>query len=220
MRIFNRDGSEGKMCGNGIRCVGRYLYDSGRVRKTQMRIETKSGIKQLQLEVFNGQVMSVTVDMGAAVLEPEQIPVSLSGSSVISRRVIVGGKEQEITCVSMGNPHCVIFRNDVEEMDLAAEGRKVEDDPLFPERVNTEYVQVIDAHTLRMRVWERGSGETWACGTGACAAAVAAVLNGFCPKNEEITVRLTGGDLRIRYTDETVYMTGDAVTVFTGEVMI
>ncbi len=220
MRIFNRDGSEGKMCGNGIRCVGRYLYDSGRVRKTQMRIETKSGIKQLQLEVFNGQVMSVTVDMGAAVLAPEQIPVSLSGPSVISRRVMVGGKEQEITCVSMGNPHCVIFRNDVEEMDLAAEGRKVEADPLFPERVNTEYVQVIDAHTLRMRVWERGSGETWACGTGACAAAVAAVLNGFCPKNEEITVRLTGGDLRIRYTDETVYMTGDAVTVFTGEVMI
>ena len=164
--------------------------------------------------------MSVTVDMGAAVLAPEQIPVSLSGSSVISRRVMVGGKEQEITCVSMGNPHCVIFRNDVEEMDLAAEGRKVEADPLFPERVNTEYVQVIDAHTLRMRVWERGSGETWACGTGACAAAVAAVLNGFCPKNEEITVRLTGGDLRIRYTDETVYMTGDAVTVFTGEVMI
>ena len=220
MRIFNKDGSEGRMCGNGIRCVGKYLYDSGRVKKTELTVETKSGIKRLSLEVFDGQVLSVTVDMGPAVLAPEQIPVRLEGPQVVDRAVLVGGREQRITCVSMGNPHCVIFETDVEGLALEERGACVETDPLFPESVNTEFVQVLDAHTLRMRVWERGSGETWACGTGACAAAVAAVLNGYCAKNEEITVHLRGGDLKIRYTDETVYMTGAAVTVFTGEVAI
>ena len=220
MRIFNRDGSEGKMCGNGIRCVGKYLYDSGRVPKTKMQIETKSGIKELSLEVFEGNVLSVTVDMGAAILTPEKVPVKLAGEKIVAQRVTVGGREEIITCVSMGNPHCVIFKEQVEKMDLERWGAPVEHDPLFPEGVNTEFVEVLGSHALRMRVWERGSGETWACGTGACAAAVAAVENGFCPKNEEITVHLTGGDLRIRYTDETVYMTGEAITVFTGEVAI
>ena len=158
--------------------------------------------------------------MGPAVLAPEQIPVRLEGPQVLDRPALVGGREQRITCVSMGNPHCVIFETDVEGLALEERGACVETDPLFPESVNTEFVQVLDAHTLRMRVWERGSGETWACGTGACAAAVAAVLNGYCAKNEEITVHLRGGDLKIRYTDETVYMTGAAVTVFTGEVAI
>ncbi len=220
MRIFNKDGSEGRMCGNGIRCVGKYLYDSGRVSKTKLAVETKSGIKKLSLEVIDGQVLSVTVDMGPAILAPEKIPVQLEGSCVVDRPVLVGGHEQRITCVSMGNPHCVIFETDVEDLDLKKRGACVETDSLFPESVNTEFVQVLDPHTLLMRVWERGSGETWACGTGACAAAVAAVLNGYCAKNEEITVRLRGGELKIRYTDETVYMTGAAVTVFTGEVMI
>ena len=208
------------MCGNGIRCVGKYLYDSGRVSKTKLAVETKSGIKKLSLEVIDGQVLSVTVDMGPAILAPEKIPVQLEGSCVVDRPVLVGGHEQRITCVSMGNPHCVIFETDVEDLDLKKRGACVETDSLFPESVNTEFVQVLDPHTLLMRVWERGSGETWACGTGACAAAVAAVLNGYCAKNEEITVRLRGGELKIRYTDETVYMTGAAVTVFTGEVMI
>ena len=208
------------MCGNGIRCVGKYLYDSGRVPKTKMRIETKSGIKELSLEVFEGAVISVTVDMGAAILTPKRVPVKLPGEKIVAQRMMVGGREQIITCVSMGNPHCVIFEEQVEKMDLAQRGIPVEHDPLFPEGVNTEFVEVLGSHTLRMRVWERGSGETWACGTGACAAAVAAVENGFCPKNEEITVHLTGGDLRIRYTDETVYMTGEAITVFTGEVEV
>ena len=218
MRIFNQDGSEGKMCGNGIRCVGKYLYDSGRVRKKTIRVETLSGIKTLTLTLRGDQVDQVTVDMGQAQFTPAALPAALDGDEIICRTVDIGGRAEQITCVSMGNPHCVIFRSDVDDLDIAQEGRRFEHSPLFPERVNTEFVQVLDSRTLQMRVWERGSGETLACGTGACASAVAAVRNGFCEKGEEITVRLLGGELKIRYTDETVLLTGEARTVFTGEI--
>ena len=218
MRIFNLDGSEGKMCGNGIRCVGKYLYDSGRVKRETMTVETLSGIKTLRLAIRDGKTKAVTVDMGAAQLSSASIPVKLDGERVVQQPVTVADREWKITCVSMGNPHAVIFIDHVDTFPLEQIGPQFETNPLFPEGVNTEFVQVIDRHTLKMRVWERGSGETLACGTGACATAVAAVLNGFCDKDEDITVKLRGGDLVIRYTDETVWMTGGAETVFTGEV--
>jgi carbamoyl-phosphate synthase large subunit len=208
------------MCGNAIRCVAKYLYDNGMVQKDEMTIETLSGIKSLKLYFQNGKVNSATVDMGPAVLEPSKIPVNLSGDSVISRPVKIAGKEYNITCVSMGNPHCVVFMDHLDNLDIERIGPLFEYDPLFPERVNTEFITVVNKTTLKMRVWERGSGETWACGTGACAAAVAAVLNGYCPMNEEITVRLKGGNLSIRYTGDTVYMTGNAVKVFEGIVEV
>ena len=208
------------MCGNGIRCVGKYLYDSGRVKKKILKVDTLSGIKTLELAVRNDKVYEVTVDMGKAEFLPDQVPVCLDGEEVVDRAVEIGGKTERITCVSMGNPHCVVFRDDLENMDIAKEGKAFEFNPLFPERVNTEFVRILDNHTVQMRVWERGSGETMACGTGACASAVAAVKNGYCEKGEEITVKLLGGDLRIRYTDETVFMTGKAETVFSGEVEI
>ena len=220
MRMFNLDGSEGKMCGNAIRCVAKYLYDNGMVQKDEMTIETLRVIKSLKLYFQNGKVNSATVDMGPAVLEPSKIPVNLSGDSVISRPVKIAGKEYNITCVSMGNPHCVVFMDHLDNLDIERIGPLFEYDPLFPERVNTEFITVVNKTTLKMRVWERGSGETWACGTGACAAAVAAVLNGYCPMNEEITVRLKGGNLSIRYTGDTVYMTGNAVKVFEGIVEV
>ena len=216
MRIFNRDGSEGKMCGNGIRCVGKYLYDNGMVDKTDLTVETLSGVKQLKLFVRGGKVKSVTVDMGEASLTPAQVPVLLDGESVVGRPVTIEGNEYAITCVSMGNPHCVVFVENPDLIDIAAVGPAFEHAPLFPDRVNTEFVRVLDSHALKIRVWERGSGETLACGTGACAAVVAAVENGYCAKNEDITVRLRGGDLLVRYTDGTVLMTGDARKNFEG----
>lgn len=218
MRIFNQDGSEGKMCGNGIRCVGKYLYDSGLARKEEIAVETQSGIRVLQMQVQDGQVTGVTVNMGQAELAPERIPVSLPGSEIIGMPVSIDGKEWEITCVSMGNPHCVVFCEDPDSLDLTKVGPKFEKAPIFPEGVNTEFIRVIDRKTLQMRVWERGSGETLACGTGACASAVAAILRGYCDRKEEITVRLKGGELKIRWDLEAVWMTGPAETVFTGEV--
>lgn len=217
MRMFNADGSEGKMCGNAIRCVGKYLYDRGMTEKRDLSIETLSGVKQLRLFVEEGKVTSARVDMGAAVFDPARIPVQLPGSAVIGERVHIAGGVHTITCVSMGNPHCVVFE-DPDEVDLEKLGPLFETDPIFPERVNTEFVKVVGRNVLKMRVWERGSGETWACGTGACAAAVAAVLNGHCPKDSDILVHLRGGDLTIRYTDAAVWMTGPAVTVFEGTV--
>ena len=217
MRIFNQDGSEGKMCGNGIRCVGKYLYDTGMVKKTELNVETLSGIKTLRLFLKGDTMDSVAVDMGKAELTPEKIPVKLEGERIIGVPVKIDGILWRITCVSMGNPHCVVFCSDVDGLDLPALGPSFENNSLFPERVNTEFVQVIDSHTIKRRVWERGSGETWACGTGACAAAVASVLNGFCEKNQEITVHLRGGDLKILDRGDTVIMTGEARTVFTGE---
>jgi len=220
MRMFNLDGSEGRMCGNAIRCVGKYLYDNGMVKKKDMTIETLSGIKKLRLYTKNGLVSSVRVDMGRAELKPENIPVNLEGKSLISRKVLIGGKEYAITCVSMGNPHCVVFCKNVDELRLSETGPLFEYNPLFPDRVNTEFVQIVGENHIKIRVWERGSGETLACGTGACAAAVAAVLNGYCRKDEDILVQLAGGELIIRYTGDTVYMTGECKKVFEGEVEI
>ena len=222
MRIFNQDGSEAKMCGNGVRCVAKFVVDQGLVpgdRET-VAIDTLSGVKQIRLLRENGQVVGATVDMAQAILTPKEIPVLLEGERVIGRPVEIGGKTWDVTCVSMGNPHCVVFVKDVDSLNLGELGPCFEKNPIFPEQVNTEFIRVLDPHTLQMRVWERGSGETWACGTGACAAAVAAVENGYCPKNEDITVHLVGGDLVIRYTEDTVYMTGEAVTAFEGEVEV
>ena len=221
MRMYNLDGSEGMMCGNGIRCVAKYVYDSGIAKKDVLHIETKSGIKICRVHVENGEVTTVTVDMGKAELVPAKIPVDFPGDIAVKEKITVLDKEYEVTCVSMGNPHCVIFqKEDVDDLDLTRIGPKFEHHPLFPERVNTEFVNVLPDGSLKMRVWERGSGETWACGTGSCATGVAACLNGFANKNEDIVVHLRGGDLTIRYTDETVFMTGAATTVFKGEIEI
>jgi len=220
MRMFNLDGSEGNMCGNAIRCVAKYLYDNNIIRKLRMNIETRSGIKELALSTRNGQVSSVRVNMGPAELSPEKIPVNLPGKRIVAVPVLIGGTEYVITCVSMGNPHAVVFVDNTDRLDLQEIGPLFENNEIFPERVNTEFVEVIDNRNLKMRVWERGSGETQACGTGACAAAVAAVLNGFCEKDTDIRVQLLGGDLIIRCTDEAVYMTGDCHKVFEGTVEI
>ena len=220
MRMFNLDGSEGKMCGNGVRCVGKFLYDYNMVDRDEVKIETLSGIKNLRAYRTNGEVTSLRVDMGQAELSSEKIPVNIKMDRVINTPVIIGGNEYKITCVSMGNPHCVVFCDEVEGLDLEKIGPEFENNAIFPERVNTEFVKIIDKNTLQMRVWERGSGETWACGTGACAVAVAAVENGYCSKNVNITVKLKGGDLVIKYTDESVYMTGGATKVFEGVVEV
>ncbi|PWM35408.1 MAG: carbamoyl phosphate synthase large subunit [Clostridiales bacterium] len=218
MRMFNADGSEGRMCGNAIRCVGKYLYDSGIVREKTVKVETLSGIRTLVLHTDGGQVRSVRVDMGPAVFLPEQVPVKIKGERVVDCPIRIGEREYRVTCLSMGNPHCVVFTADPAAIDLAAVGPSFEHDSIFPDRVNTEFVSVPERNVLRMRVWERGSGETFACGTGACASAAAAVAQGLCDKDEDILVHLLGGDLTIRVTDETVYMTGEAVKVYEGAV--
>lgn len=218
MRIFNKDGSEGKMAGNCIRCVGKYLYDHGIVPKQEMTIETASGVKELSLYSFGGQVRSARVNTGKAELAPEKIPVNLSGSKIAGRKVSVAGGEYSITCVNVGNPHCVVFVERVDRVDVASLGPLFENDPLFPQRVNTEFVRVVNRNTLKMRVWERGNGETLACGTGACAAVVAAVENGFCDKGVDVTVKVRGGELIVNYTDEAVFLTGAACQTFEGTV--
>jgi carbamoyl-phosphate synthase large subunit len=220
IRIFNLDGSEDSIGGNAIRCVAKYLFDNGIVDKRQMRIETLSGIRNLHLTTRNGKVSSVTVDMGRAELRPERIPVKLSGDDVVARQVTIGGAQYAITCVSMSNPHAVVFCDRLDKIDLHTIGPLFENDSLFPDRVNAEFVEVMGRNHLKMRIWERGCGETQACGTGACAAVVAAVLNGHCDKGADIKVQLPGGELVINYTDETVYMTGDCVKVYDGVVEI
>lgn len=219
MRIFNADGSEAMMCGNATRCIGKYVYDMGMTDKTEISLETNSGIKYLTLYPdANNKIESVKVDMGKAILVPREIPVNSDLERFIAQPVTVDGKEYEMTCVSMGNPHAVVFLPEVDSLDLEKIGPFFEHHELFPDRVNTEFVRVIDDHTLQMRVWERGSGETFACGTGTCATVVAAVLNGFCKKEEEILVHLRGGDLRIIYhEDDTVTMIGPATYVFEGK---
>ena len=219
MRISNADGSEAMMCGNATRCIGKYVYDMGLTDKTDITLETNSGIKYLTLYFKDNKVDSVTVDMGKAILVPRDIPVNSDKERFISEPVEVCGKTWDITCVSMGNPHAVIFTTGVAELDLEKIGLHFENHSLFPNRVNTEFAEVIDDHTLNMRVWERGSGETFACGTGTCATVVAAVLNGICRHDEEVLVHLRGGDLRITYkSDGTVLMTGPAEYVFEGTV--
>ncbi len=217
MEMYNADGSQGKMCGNGIRCVGKFVYDFGLTDKTSITVETLAGIKKLELNVKNGLVDSVKVDMGAPILKPELIPMSCGGEDFVNQPVEVEGKIYHMTGVSMGNPHAIVYVDDTDCLDLEKIGPGFEKHELFPERVNTEFIQVIDRKNLKMRVWERGSGETWACGTGACASLVASVLNGLC--DEKATLHLRGGDLEIEWDREknVVYMTGPATTVFTGE---
>ena len=219
MRMFNADGSEGMMCGNATRCIGKYVYDNGMTDKTDITLETKSGIKRLKLFVKDGKVETVLVDMGKAIIKPADIPVRSELDTFISQKITVNGKEKTVTCVSMGNPHCVLFTDTpVDTIELEKIGPYFENHELFPERINTEFANILDDHTVKMRVWERGSGETWACGTGACAAAVAACLNGYCKQGEEITLKLRGGDLAITYNEDgTVLMRGPAAKVFDGE---
>ncbi len=221
MRMFNADGSEGNMCGNAIRCVGKYLYDHDIVKKRLLNIETRSGIKFLDLQLGeDGLVSGATVNMGKAVLDPAAIPVNMPGGRVIAEPAKIDRYEYKITCVSMGNPHCVVFGDDPALLDLSTIGPLFENSPLFPERVNTEFVQVTGPDSIKMRVWERGSGETLACGTGACASVVAAVENRCFEKEQDITVQLTGGQLTVNYNDDRVLMTGPATVVFTGEIDI
>ena len=221
MKMYNADGSEGKMCGNGIRCVAKYVYDNGICRNNPLKIETLSGIKTVRLFIENGKVSRASVDMGAPEFAPALIPV-LSDEAVIGREMLVGGSLQKITCLSMGNPHCVIFVPgdfDLRNIEIEKIGPKIENDSLFPEKVNVEFVKKVSDTYLEMRVWERGSGETFACGTGACAAAAAACMNGLCSKNTDITVKLRGGELIINCGGN-IEMTGEAVTVFSGSVEI
>lgn len=219
MRMFNADGSEGMMCGNATRCIGKYVYDNGLTEKTEISLETKSGVKYLKLFVKNGAVETVEVDMGKAVTKPADIPMKAEGDSFIDSPIEVDGRTYNITAVSMGNPHCVIFTSDIDSLDLEKIGPTFENHPLFPERVNTEFCEILRDDTIKMRVWERGSGETWACGTGACATAVASVLCGHKKYDDEITVSLRGGDLSITCkSDGHVMMRGTATKVFDGDI--
>ena len=222
MKMYNADGSEGSMCGNGIRCVAKYVYDHGMTDKTQIAVETKSGIKYLDLTVEDGKVSMVTVDMGAPVIDPAQIPVTAPAGteSVIDEPVTIAGTQYRMTCVSMGNPHAVVYVPDTKAVEIEKVGPLFEHYERFPDRINTEFIRVIDRNTLEMRVWERGAGETLACGTGTCASVYASILNGYT--DDEVLVHLLGGDLKIRYDREkhTIFMTGPATTVFEGEIEI
>lgn len=220
MRMFNADGSEGMMCGNAVRCVAKYLYDFRKVDKRRVNIETGSGVKTVYIKTQrrSGEAFAFTVDMGKPNLRPDRLPSAFRGETAIGRELEVGGKTYSVTCLSMGNPHCVVFGDDPDLLDLASIGPLFEHHPVFPLRVNTEFVQAVGKNELKMRVWERGSGETFACGTGACAAAVAAILNGHAEQGAEITVHLKGGDLKVVYTGKTVLLTGGAETVFTGTI--
>lgn len=219
MNIYNADGSEGMMCGNGIRCVSKYVYDNGMTDKDEISVETRSGIKLIKMNVENGKVVSARVNMGEPILEAEKIPTKFDGENVIRQKLTIDEKEYEVTCVSMGNPHCIVYVDDVKNIDLEKIGPKFENNEMFPERINTEFVHVVSDTELDMRVWERGSGETLACGTGSCAVTVASVLCGYCKRNTEIKINLLGGTLTDIWTDGgDVYMTGPAATVCTGEI--
>ena len=220
MEMYNADGSEGAMCGNGVRCVGKYVYDYGLTEQTSIQVETKSGIKYLDLTVEEGKVSQVRVNMGAPELSPSGIPVLADGDKVLDAPIMVDGREYRMTCVSMGNPHAVVYLNDVKNLEIEKIGPMFEMHPCFPDRVNTEFVRVVDGHTLEMRVWERGSGETLACGTGACAVAVASILNGHV--SGEVTVKLLGGGLKNVWVEpENIgCMTGPAAGGFVGEIEV
>lgn len=220
MSMYNADGSEGKMCGNGIRCVAKYVYDYKMIDKEVITVETLAGIKTLKLNVENGKVKTVRVNMGSPIINAKYVPVISDKEKVINEPVVIDGKEYGITCVSMGNPHAITFVDDTDSLKIEKIGPGFEKNEIFPDRVNTEFIQIIDRKTIKMRVWERGSGETLACGTGACASVVACVLNNLT--DNKVTVKLLGGDLEIKYdTDEnTVYMTGPARIAFTGNIDI
>lgn len=217
MEMYNADGSRSEMCGNGIRCVAKYVYDYGLTDKTQISVETLGGIKYLDLTIDNGKAVRIKVDMGKPILEPAKIPVVSEGDIVLDEPILVDGTEYRMTAVSMGNPHTVVYMDDIEHLEIEKTGPKFENHERFPNRVNAEFVKVLDRHTVQMRVWERGSGETLACGTGACAVAVACILNGLT--EDKVTVKLLGGDLLIEWDKEkdTVYMIGPAEVVFEGE---
>lgn len=221
MDMYNADGSQGEMCGNGIRCVGKYVYDYGLTDKTELIIETLAGHKELTLMVEKGKVSKVKVNMGAPILTPEKIPVIATREPVVQEPIIVRGREWKMTCVSVGNPHAVIFLDEpVMEFPIEEVGPYFETHERFPNRINTEFIEVVDRDRLKMRVWERGSNETFACGTGACASAVAAMLNDLC--NRKVTIELRGGELEIEWkeSDNCIYMTGSATTVFDGQIQL
>lgn len=219
MKMYNMDGSEAQMCGNGIRCVGKFVYDKGLTNKTEITVETLAGVKVLNLNVKNGKVETVKVDMGEPILEAEKIPViSDEKEQVKNLKIVALDKDFKFTCVSMGNPHAITIVENVDSFDVEKYGSVLEIDKHFPEKANIEFIQIINRNTIKMRVWERGSGETMACGTGACATVVACNLNGLV--EDEVTVKLLGGDLNIRWNkeDNHIYMTGPATTVFKGEI--
>lgn len=220
MAMYNADGSEGKMCGNGIRCVGKYVYDNHLTDKTTVTIETLSGIKTLELTVKNGKVEMAKVDMGAPILQSSLIPAISDEDTIINKEIQVNGENYNITCVSMGNPHCVTVVNSTRDFPVEKIGPYFEKYEMFPDRVNTEFVEIISRKEINMRVWERGSGETWACGTGTCASVVACVLNDLT--EDEVLVHVLGGDILVHYdrNKNTVFMTGPAATICTGEIDI
>lgn len=220
MRIYNADGSEAEMCGNGIRCVAKYVYDHKLTDKTEITVETGAGVKTLQLTVEDDKVTLVRVDMGEPILTPDEIPVVADGDRVVDEPIVVDDKEWRMTCVSMGNPHAVVFVDDVAHFELEKYGPLFENHERFPKRTNTEFVQIISRNEAIMRVWERGSAETWACGTGTCATVMACILNGLT--DNDVLVHLRGGDLRIVYDEKSnhVFMTGPATEVFEGEIQL
>lgn len=217
MRMFNSDGSEGKMCGNGIRCIGKYVYEKGYTGSKEITVETLSGIKSLLINEKDKLVDSVEVDMGTPIFTPKDIPVLIDKERVIDEEIDIGDVRYRINCLSMGNPHCVVFLDDIENIDIESIGPKFENNKIFPDRINTEFVRVVSDNKIEMRVWERGSGETLSCGTGSCASVVACVENGLCKKNEFISVILKGGILEVKYLDDnSVILKGPAEYVFEG----
>ncbi len=221
MDMYNADGSNGEMCGNGIRCVAKYVYDYGLTDKKELTIETLAGIKELVLTIEEDKVAKVRVNMGAPILAPEKIPVLASKEPVVKEPIVVDDKEWEMTCVSVGNPHAIVFLEEpVSTFPIEKVGPSFEHHKRFPNRINTEFVEVINRDRIKMRVWERGANETFACGTGACASVVAAILNGYC--NKKVTVELLGGELEIEWkdADNGIYMTGSATTVFDGQITL
>lgn len=218
MDMYNADGSQAEMCGNGIRCVAKYVYDYGLTDQTEISVETLAGIKYLKLQIEDGKVSQITVNMGQPELNPAKIPVQAEGEQVVDEPIEVNGTTYKMTCVSMGNPHCIVFVEDTASFPLEEIGPMFENHERFPKRVNTEFIQILNRNEVNMRVWERGSGETLACGTGACASTVACILNGLT--DNEITLHLLGGDLIVRWDQEEnlVYMTGPAKVVFDGEI--
>lgn len=220
MRMFNLDGSEGNMCGNGIRCVAKYMYERRGLRKEELTVETKSGIKQLKIDADKDKVLLVTVDMGKPKFDCESVPVVTDKKEMLDERITVDNIDYKVTCVSMGNPHCVIFCDDIENIDVCGIGDSIAESGIFPNGANVEFVNVTDGYNMKMRVCERGSGETLACGTGACAAVSSAVKLGRVPQNRKIKVELPGGELYVTSTDSTVTMAGGAEIAFDGEVEI
>ena len=219
MDIYNSDGSRAKMCGNAARCVAKYVCDRKMTDKDMISLETLSGIKYISIYKTDGKVTSAQVNMGSPMLKSRDIPALIESDTVISHPLEVGKKVYSVTCLSMGNPHCVVFSKNIDYINIQKIGAEFENHPAFPDRINTEFVQPISASRIKMRVWERGAGETLSCGTGACAAAVACILNGYCKRNTDIKISLRGGELSVKWSaDGNVYLTGSAQTVFTGEI--